>query len=51
LLIVDEVAYIPFDPRGGKPDVQPRLRPLRGASMIVTSNKTFSAWGEISATR
>ena len=29
LLVVDEVGYIPFDPEAAKPDVQPRLCPLR----------------------
>jgi IstB-like ATP binding protein len=29
LLIVDEVGYIPFDPRGRQPDVHARQPPLR----------------------
>ena len=37
----------PVRPRGRQPHVQPRVRRYERASMIVTSNKPFSAWGEI----
>ena len=47
LLVVDEVGYIPFDPPGRQPDVHARQPPLRTRRLIVTSNKPFSAWGEI----
>ena len=47
LLIVDEVGYIPFDPAGREPDVHARHRRYERASLIVTTNKPFSAWGEI----
>lgn len=46
LLICDEVGYI-LRPARRQPDVHARLAPLRRASLIVTSNKPFSAWGEI----
>jgi DNA replication protein DnaC len=47
LVIVDEVGYIPFDPEAAK--LMFRLVSCRyeRASMIVSSNKPFSAWGEI----
>src|SRR5271163_1968791 len=47
VLVVDEVGYIPFDPKAANlmfSLVSPRYA---RASMIVTSNKPFSAWGEI----
>src|SRR5436305_817584 len=37
----------PVRSRSRQPHVQPRLQPLRTRSMIVTSNKPFSKWGEI----
>ena len=37
----------PVRPPSREPDVHARLPPLQRASMIVTSNKPFSAWGEI----
>ncbi len=37
----------PLRPRGRQPDVHARLARYERASMIVTSNKPFSAWGEI----
>lgn len=46
LLIVDEVGYIPFDPQAANLMFELSSRYER-ASMIVTSNKPFSAWGEI----
>jgi DNA replication protein DnaC len=39
LIVVDEVGYIPFDPEAANR--------YERASMIVTSNKPFSKWGEI----
>jgi DNA replication protein DnaC len=47
LLIVDEVGYIPFDPHAANLMFMLVSRRYERASMIVTSNKPFSAWGEI----
>jgi DNA replication protein DnaC len=47
LLIVDEVGYIPFDPEAANLMFALVSNRYERASMIVTSNKPFSAWGEI----
>jgi DNA replication protein DnaC len=47
LLIVDEVGYIPFDPHAANLMFMLVSRRYERASMIVTSNKPFSGWGEI----
>ena len=47
LLIVDEVGYIPFDPEAANLMFSLVSARYEHASMIVTSNKPFSAWGEI----
>ncbi len=47
LLIVDEVGYIPFDPEAANLMFSLVSARYEQASMIVTSNKSFSAWGEI----
>jgi DNA replication protein DnaC len=47
LLIVDEVGYIPFDPQAANLMFMLVSRRYERASMVVTSNKPFSAWGEI----
>jgi DNA replication protein DnaC len=47
LLIVDEVGYIPFDPQAANLMFMLVSRRYQRASMIVTSNKPFSGWGEI----
>ena len=47
LLIVDEVGYIPFDPQAANLMFMLVSRRYERASVIVTSNKPFSAWGEI----
>jgi DNA replication protein DnaC len=47
LLVVDEVGYIPFDPHAANLIFQLVSARYERASMIVTSNKPFSAWGEI----
>jgi DNA replication protein DnaC len=47
LLIVDEVGYIPFDPEAANLMFTLVSARYERASMIVTSNKPFSAWGEI----
>jgi DNA replication protein DnaC len=45
LLIVDEVGYIPFDPHAANLMFMLVSRRYERASLIVTSNKPFSAWG------
>ncbi|MBK5232938.1 MAG: IS21-like element helper ATPase IstB [Thermoleophilia bacterium] len=47
LLIVDEVGYIPFDPEAANLMFSLVSARYERASMIVTSNKPFSSWGEI----
>ena len=47
LLVVDEVGYIPFDPEAANPMFSLVSSRYERVSMIVTSNKPFSAWGEI----
>jgi DNA replication protein DnaC len=47
LLIVDDVGYIPFDPQAANLMFMLVSRRYERASLIVTSNKPFSAWGEI----
>ena len=47
LLIVDEVGYIPFDPDAASLFFQLVSSRYEQSSLIVSSNKTFSAWAEI----
>ena len=47
LVVVDEVGYIPFDPEAANLMFSLVSSRYERASMIVTSNKPFSAWGEI----
>jgi hypothetical protein len=47
LIVVDEVGYIPFDPEAANLMFSLVSNRYERASMIVTSNKPFSAWGEI----
>lgn len=47
LLAVDEVGYIPFDPEAANLMFELVSARYEKASMIVTSNKPFSKWGEI----
>jgi DNA replication protein DnaC len=47
LLIVDEVGYIPFDPEAANLMFSLVSARYERASLVVTSNKPFSAWGEI----
>jgi DNA replication protein DnaC len=47
LLVCDEVGYIPFDPQAASLMFMLVSRRYERASLIVTSNKPFSAWGEI----
>ena len=47
LLVVDEIGYIPFDHEAANLMFSLVSNRYERASMIVTSNKPFSAWGEI----
>jgi DNA replication protein DnaC len=47
LVIVDEIGYIPFDPEAANLMFSLVSTRYERASMIVTSNKPFSGWGEI----
>ena len=47
MLIFDEVGYIPFDPQAANLMFMLIARRYERASLIVTSNKPFSACGEI----
>ena len=47
LVCVDEVGYIPFDPEAAALFFALISSRYEQASMIVNSNKTFSAWAEI----
>jgi DNA replication protein DnaC len=47
LLIVDEVGYIPFDPDAAALFFALVSSRYERASLIVSSNKTFSSWAEI----
>ena len=47
LIVVDEVGYIPFDPEAANLMFSLVSNRYERASMIVTSNKPFSLWGEI----
>ena len=47
LLIVDEVGYIPFDPDAASLFFQLVSSRYEQSSLIVSSNKNFSAWAEI----
>ena len=47
VIVVDEVGYIPFDPEAANLMFSLVSNRYERASLIVTSNKPFSAWGEI----
>ena len=47
LIVVDEVGYIPFDPEAANLMFMLVSSRYERASLIVTSNKPFSGWGEI----
>jgi DNA replication protein DnaC len=47
LLVCDEVGCIPFDPQAANLMFMLVSRRYERASLIVTSNKPFSAWGGI----
>jgi DNA replication protein DnaC len=45
--VIDEVGYIPFDPEAASLIFSLVSNRYERASMIVTSNKPFSKWGDI----
>ncbi len=47
LVIVDEIGYVPFDPEAAKLMFHLVSGRYERASLIVTSNKPFSVWGEV----
>ena len=47
LVIVDEVGYVPFDPQAANLMFHLVSNRYERASLVMTSNKPFSAWGEI----
>lgn len=47
LVVCDEVGYMPFDPEAASLFYALISSRYERASMIVSSNKTFSAWPEI----
>jgi len=47
LAIVDEVGYVPFDPEAAKLMFLLVSSRYERASVVMTSNKPFSAWGEV----
>jgi DNA replication protein DnaC len=47
LVIVDEVGYVPFDPAAANLMFHLVSNRYERASLIMTSNKPFSAWGEV----
>ena len=47
LIVLDEVGYVPFDPEAANLMFGLISARYERASVIVTSNKPFSAWGEI----
>jgi len=47
LLVCDEIGYIPFDPQAANLMFMLISRRYEKASLIVSSNKNFSLWGEI----
>jgi hypothetical protein len=49
LLIVDEVGYIPFEPKAANLFFQLVTSRYERASSIVTSQQTFGRWGRSSA--
>jgi len=49
VLIVDEIGYIPFDQQAANLFFQVITDRYETASLIVNSNRAFSAWGEIFA--
>ena len=49
ILIIDEVGYLPLDRRDANLVFQVIARRYEKGSVIITSNKTFSEWGQVFA--
>ncbi len=47
LVVVDEVGYVPFDPQAANLMFHLISNRYERASLVMTSNKPFSAWGEV----
>ena len=47
LLVIDEIGYLPFDKQGANLFFQLISKRYEKNSIILTSNKSFSDWGEI----
>ena len=47
ILIIDEVGYLPLDRRDANLVFQVIARRYEKGSVIITSNKTFSEWGQV----
>jgi DNA replication protein DnaC len=47
LLIVDEIGYLPIDRAGANLFFQLISRRYERGPMILTSNQSFSSWGEV----
>lgn len=47
LLIIDEIGYLPIDRAGANLFFQLISRRYEKGSMILTSNQSFGAWGEV----
>ena len=47
LLIIDEIGYLPFDRQGANLFFQLISRRYERGPMILTSNQSFGAWGEV----
>ena len=47
LLIVDEIGYLPITPGGANLFFQLISRRYERGPMILTSNQSFSAWGDV----
>lgn len=47
LVVIDEVGYVPFEPAAAKLMFHLVSGRYERASLIVTSNKPFGAWGEV----
>ena len=47
LLIIDEIGYIPIEPAGGESLLSAGLRRYERGAIILTSNQSLGAWGEV----
>lgn len=47
MLIIDEIGYLPIERQGANPFFQLISRRYERGPMILTSNQSFGAWGEV----